>query len=268
MERHAVVLPYRGVFATHAGRRVPVLASSNHAVLLSAGIPYRYSYPAAIGDHCLVLSWPVEASDLPGWRATPFARVETTARGVAPVLPPAAVLARECLRRLLTAADAEPLAIQTSALALLDAVLGTLDSEPRDREIRRRRNGTRVEARVERVKQLVCTEPARRWTLEALAAAANVSAHHLAHEFKARVGVSVYEYVLRARLAAALEHVLDSSRDLTRIALDAGFSSHSHFTAHFRARFGTTPHALRGRGGRATVSDVRRIATATVPLAT
>ena len=71
MERHAVVLPYRGVFATHAGRRVPVLASSNHAVLLSAGIPYRYSYPAAIGDHCLVLSWPVEASDLAGWRATP-----------------------------------------------------------------------------------------------------------------------------------------------------------------------------------------------------
>jgi AraC-like DNA-binding protein len=39
--------------------------------------------------------------------------------------------------------------------------------------------------------------------------------------------------------------VLDSNLDLTSIALDAGFTSHSHFTARFREFFGLTPDALR-----------------------
>jgi AraC family transcriptional regulator len=46
---------------------------------------------------------------------------------------------------------------------------------------------------------------------------------------------------LRTRLRAALDRVVGGDGELTAIALDAGFASHSHFTARFRALFGVTP---------------------------
>jgi AraC-like DNA-binding protein len=45
----------------------------------------------------------------------------------------------------------------------------------------------------------------------------------------------------------ALEPLADGAGDLTRIALDLGFSSHSHFTAAFRRHFGLTPSAFAAR---------------------
>jgi AraC-like DNA-binding protein len=67
---------------------------------------------------------------------------------------------------------------------------------------------------------------------------AGVSPFHLAHVFSKEVGTSVYRYAIRLRLANALNAVLDSNVDLTSIALDTGFASHSHFTARFREFFG------------------------------
>ena len=46
----------------------------------------------------------------------------------------------------------------------------------------------------------------------------------------------------------AVEAYLDAwwtTDDLTALALDTGFSSHSHFTAVFRRTFGSTPSAFR-----------------------
>jgi hypothetical protein len=64
---------------------------------------------------------------------------------------------------------------------------------------------------------------------------ANLSPFHLCHVFRLMVGTSIYDYVLHERLAHSLDAVLDCGSDLTAIALDAGFASHSHFTARFRA---------------------------------
>jgi AraC family transcriptional regulator len=47
------------------------------------------------------------------------------------------------------------------------------------------------------------------------------------------------------RLLLALERLEDGERDLSRLALDLGYSSHSHFTAAFRRSFGTPPSAAR-----------------------
>jgi transcriptional regulator GlxA family with amidase domain len=66
---------------------------------------------------------------------------------------------------------------------------------------------------------------------------------------------------LRLRLAQALSAVVDSDADITTIALDAGFASHSHFTLHFRTLFGVTPAALR-RGRRPRPAELRKIVTA------
>jgi AraC-like DNA-binding protein len=261
LENHAVVLPYRGVFVTHAGRRHAVLASASHAVLLSARTPYRYSYPGALGDHCLVLMWSDEGLE----RAAPSllrrTRFDTPEPAAAPVLEPSTLLARERLRHRLGDPAADPLAVEEDAIGLLSSALSAARREPVDRPIRAGA-AARNHCRVERIKELIASAPAKRWTLDGLATAACVSPYHLAHLFKRHVGLSVYDYVVRARLAAALERVMDAKEDLTSIALDAGFSSHSHFTAQFRARFGTTPHELRRPGSRQRSAEVRRMSTA------
>jgi AraC family transcriptional regulator len=259
---HSIVLPYQGLFATHASRRHAVLASTSHAVLLSARTPYRYSYPGAIGDRCVVLMWSDEALERVAPAALRHGRFDTSGPAAAPVLEPTALLARERLRHLLEEPTVDPLAVEEEAMGLLASVLRVVQLEPVARTTRSGSATARNHARVERIKALVAAGPARRWTLAELAAAAAVSPYHLAHLFKMRVGLSVYEYVVRARLAATLERVLDSQLDLTTIAMDAGFSSHSHFTAQFRTRFGTTPFELRRQGARRSSGEVRRISTA------
>jgi AraC family transcriptional regulator len=50
--------------------------------------------------------------------------------------------------------------------------------------------------------------------------------------------------VTQLRLARALAE-LPHTDDLTTLALDVGFSSHSHFSAAFRRAFGMTPSQFR-----------------------
>ncbi|HXX31784.1 MAG TPA: helix-turn-helix domain-containing protein, partial [Myxococcaceae bacterium] len=64
--------------------------------------------------------------------------------------------------------------------------------------------------------------------------------------FSEMEGVSLYRYQTRLRLARALAALPDAP-DLSQLALDQGFSSHSHFTHAFRRAYGMTPSALRRR---------------------
>jgi AraC-like DNA-binding protein len=78
-----------------------------------------------------------------------------------------------------------------------------------------------------------------------------VSPFHLARVFHERAGVPVHRYLTRLRLRAALDRLMGGADDLTALALDLGFSSHSHFTDAFRTEFGRPPSAVRHSGARA-----------------
>ena len=54
----------------------------------------------------------------------------------------------------------------------------------------------------------------------------------------------VYKYQTRLRLSRALLE-LPTCASLTELALDLGFSSHSHFTTTFKAAFGISPSLFR-----------------------
>jgi AraC-like DNA-binding protein len=95
-----------------------------------------------------------------------------------------------------------------------------------------------------------------------LAKLASLSPFHLCHIFRDMTGTSIYDYVLQERLARSLDAVLDGDDDLTSIALNAGFSSHSHFTARFRGFFGCTPAALRRTAAKDCLAELRKIVTA------
>jgi AraC-like DNA-binding protein len=54
----------------------------------------------------------------------------------------------------------------------------------------------------------------------------------------------LYRYQLQLRLARALD-LLEGDVDLSSLAQDLGFSSHSHFAAAFRQAYGRSPSAFR-----------------------
>jgi AraC-like DNA-binding protein len=80
-----------------------------------------------------------------------------------------------------------------------------------------------------------------------MARAVHASPFHLARIFQQRTGVPVHRYLTQLRLRAALERLADGADDLTALALELGFSSHSHFTDSFRREFGCAPSTVRAR---------------------
>jgi AraC-like DNA-binding protein len=98
---------------------------------------------------------------------------------------------------------------------------------------------------VEAVKLLLAERPGANLSLVEIARAVHCSPFHLARLFRAAVGSTIHQYQLRLRLALALERLSDHPASLTHLALDLGFSSHSHFTTAFQRLFGTSPSKFR-----------------------
>jgi AraC-like DNA-binding protein len=96
-------------------------------------------------------------------------------------------------------------------------------------------------ALVAEARLLLARRAARRVALAEVASQLHCSVFHLCRTFRRVEGSTVHRYLLRLRLRLALERLADGGGDLTRIALDAGFCSHSHFTVAFRREFGLTP---------------------------
>lgn len=63
--------------------------------------------------------------------------------------------------------------------------------------------------------------------------------------FRAELGTSVHQEILRQRLALAKRLLRETDRSAARIAVDAGFQNAQYFSRAFSAAFGTTPDAWR-----------------------
>ncbi|MBE7416589.1 MAG: helix-turn-helix transcriptional regulator [Ideonella sp.] len=261
---NVLALPLAGVFAKHDGPRRHAIATPQHALLIRAGAPYRLSFPGCVGDRCLALRFTPAALAQAMPEAMSADGFDEAAFAGHTALPPAALLARSALWRRLASDAVDALETEERAAGLLEATLAVARRQwPARTRGRVVRAGSWHRARhVARAVEAIATEPQRRWTLGTLGALASVSPGHLAHLFRAELGVSVYDFVVRSRLSRALDAVLDSDAGLTEIALDAGFASHSHFTARFRAFYGHTPQQLRRDACATTVRELRRIATA------
>ncbi len=127
-------------------------------------------------------------------------------------------------------------------LRILEGLLG-------DRAAVFRDGGGRHGARavVEGAREIVHLRLAEKLTLSALAAELGVSPFRLHRAFRELCGQTLHRYAQALRLGGALDRLLAGERDLTGLALDLGFNSHSHFTQTFRDAFGLTPSSLRAR---------------------
>jgi AraC-like DNA-binding protein len=93
------------------------------------------------------------------------------------------------------------------------------------------------------VKELLDVTPTP-LSLSTIAAEVGASPTYLTDLFRRAEGMPIYRYQSRLRLARSLLR-LGVADDITDLALELGFSSHSHFTSTFRATFGVTPSAHR-----------------------
>lgn len=92
-------------------------------------------------------------------------------------------------------------------------------------------------------------------TLAPLAARVQLSPFHFARVFRRVTGLSVRQHVIGCRLEFARQRLVGSDLTISRIALDAGFSSQSHLTTVFRRTLHVTPKAYRDRYRRAVLED-------------
>ena len=82
-------------------------------------------------------------------------------------------------------------------------------------------------------------------SLGALARLLGVTGPHLARSYRAVTGRSMHNRLSALRLSVAINRLAESAPDLTELALDLGYASHSHVTEAFRRRVGLPPSGYR-----------------------
>jgi len=137
----------------------------------------------------------------------------------------------------------DPLAVEETVIELLDRVVRSAYSTrdvSRKAKIRSSHRDT-----VHDVETILSGSADTRLSLKGIARDVGLSAYHLCRLFRRVTGMRLHQYRLRFRLRQALSEVVGTRRPLIDIALDAGFSSHSHFTDIFHNEFDATPSSVR-----------------------
>ncbi len=223
---HDIVLVRRGAFTVRRGSR-ETLVFAGRALLVWADQEFSVQHP--FGDDegvTITLREPalesIEDRPLRGW----FARGE---------MDVGSSLLLGQTRLLWHAAD--PLAASTVAAELLSSLLGPRLTAP---------TGSARDAAADAA-AILRARFAESLTLPQISTAIGVSCFHLARLFRSRYGESIHRYRNTLRMIAAVKRLEQGERDLAALALDLGFSDHSHFAAAFRRHFGVPPSNLRRR---------------------
>lgn len=231
-----LVFPYRGIYMRHVGRDQAV-ADANHVLFFNADEGYQVSHPVAGGDSSLSLSLTdsilcelVPAHILSDRAIAGFRHqhqgIDSRAQALVALL-----------RHGLHNGTIEPLEAENLALTLVCRSVGAKTSH----ECRATHGSRRLS---DRVKVLLASDLSRRWTLAEIASEIRGSAVYLTQVFQQVEGIPLYRYHLRLRLARSLD-LIARYDDVSTLAADLGFSSHSHFSAAFRQAYGRSPTAFK-----------------------
>jgi AraC family transcriptional regulator len=240
-ERHetmCIAAVTEGSFQYRSSQGSAVLAPG--ALLLgNEGTCFQCGHEHATGDRCLAFHfapayWESIVAETPRARHATFAL---------PRLPPSPrllplIAAAEAARD-----DGDATALAELALQLAGSVVETLDHQGRTRAIspRDERRITRALRRIEAASQAPLS-------LDALAREAAMSPYHFLRTFRAVVGMTPHQYVLRTRLHRAAVRLRRSAEPIAAIAFAAGFNDLSTFNHRFHRLMGVSPSVYRRRG--------------------
>ena len=171
---------------------------------------------------------------------------------------------RRLFDRLAAGAVTEPLMVEEWVVSLLDQVVRSAYRTPA--LMRAKTVGSKQLEIVHHIEFILSREWEESLSLRDLAHEVGISACHLCRVFRRVTGSTLHQYRQKLRVRGSLESVMESSRSLVDIALDAGFSSHSHYSSAFRQEFAQTPSIVRaGRTGEPGFSPESNILIAELP---
>lgn len=98
-------------------------------------------------------------------------------------------------------------------------------------------------ARLQSLLKWIETNPGRPLTVAAMAAELGLSAAHFSRQFKRSTGVTPWNFVVNARLDAAMT-LLQTGASVTAAASEAGFADQPHLSRLFKRRFGIAPASI------------------------
>jgi AraC family transcriptional regulator len=175
-----------------------------------------------------------------------------------PMLRPAALLRLARCAMALERQSVDALALEEQVITVVHDALAppapvadalawqhALEARPAGHRTTGRSINRPIDRAIERARGFIASRPHGSETLAQIAAQAGCSAFHLVRQFRQATGIGLHAYRTRLRMAQALQRLCDGEPDLTTLALDLGYSSHSHFSATFRRCFGLSPRQVR-----------------------
>jgi AraC-like DNA-binding protein len=253
-EANDIVFPRTGFFVRHIGRR-EFPADPNGVLFFRRNESYHVSHPVVGGDDCTALTF------APQILAEAFAAYDPhvsdhphepfTAAGARCDAATFTLVYR--LRALLRAAPNtritnSSLEVDELAVRLVDAVAREAVGDSRAARAADLRRADTVRAHrdiAENARVVLSKRMCEPLTLGAIAREVHSTSFHLSRVFERVTGSTIHRYLSGLRLRAALARIADGESNLTALALDLGFSSHSHLTSTFAREFGTPPSRLR-----------------------
>jgi AraC family transcriptional regulator len=228
-------LPYRGLFVWHVEGE-DVVSDANQVLFVSAEQGYKLIAPLPGGYSELIITPKLallqELLDMPAAKVASHALFRRRSRWADPRMH---LLRTRFLHRA-TGGDGDRLAAEELVLAILRCALEA------DAPVREPSGSTR--RLIRRTKEFIEAHLSQSFRLTDVAEAVGASPAYLTDVFRRFEGLPLHRYALQSRLARALVE-LPHVDDLTTLALELGFSSHSHFAAVFRRGFGCTPSEFR-----------------------
>lgn len=247
---NSIVLMRHGAFSRHFGKQ-QFTADVNQATFFAKDSVYQVSHPVDHGDRGTTFTIaPSILTDIireldPTIDEHPDDPFPFAA---GPCSAEVFIRHRDYVRQLEASAEhpLEPLWSDVTGLQLVADVLEAAFQQHGNKPRRRVSTSEDHLERTEAAKAYLATRFTENVLLDDVAAAVNASPFNFARIFQQQTGVPVHRYLTLLRLRASLEKIAEPNADLTSIAIELGFSSHSHFTDVFRKEFGKTPSEIRG----------------------
>ena len=231
---HSIVFPLTSTRILKEGS--VILEAPTAVTLFNAGVEYSSEVISAEGSHCawmsldseLLLEIVTENGDGALCRDRPFP-VDQVA-----IEAPVFMRQKNLFRFARRFGDADPLKVEEESIAIAEEVAARI----------RKPSGRRVrvsEGVIERARSTLAAHFAEPLSLADVARQTGVSSAYLSRTFRSVTGQTMHAFREELRLRRALDLLPDFRGDFTRVALDLGYSSHSHFSSRFRRYFGLTP---------------------------
>jgi AraC-like DNA-binding protein len=231
-----ICLPYRGLGVWHVGRD-DVVADANQVLFVSGGESYRMSGPVRGGYAELIVTPDLDV-------LSEIARTNGRGPATHPLFRRRSCRAVPALQGFRTRFMVWATGSPPDDLEAEEIVVSLLRAALRGDGVGSRSCGPTTARIVRRAKMVLEMHLSSRVRLMDVARMVGASPAYLTDTFRRIEGISLHRYLTHLRLSRALVE-LPHANDLTAVALETGFSSHSHFSSVFRRAFGCTPSEFR-----------------------